>query len=106
MAKMVQETRRFGVIQEVLNKAIPYALRRSGAVGVCETSTGTFTGRIPINFWTWGEILEIQVERDATLRAQSRCSFPFQIIDLGMNRRNLDRFFEWVNDYIALYGTK
>jgi len=106
MAKKVQETRRFGVTQEVLTKAIPYALRRSGAVRVCETSTGTFTGRVPINWCSWGENLEIQVEGNATVRAQSRCSFPTQIIDWGKNRRNLDRFFEWVNDYIALHGTK
>lgn len=101
MAKKVQEVRRFGVTNEVLNHAIPYALGSMGAVRVNEVSSGIFTASFPVSWCSWGETVEVSLDGDASLRAQSRCVFPAQVIDWGKNKRNLERFFSRVGDYIA-----
>ena len=104
MAKRVERTRRFSVGREVLEKAVPYALRRVGAVQVHRESTGVTTARMRVNWCSWGEAMEVQIGDGGDVRAVSRCTFPTQIIDWGKNRRNLERLFGWMDDFIELHG--
>jgi hypothetical protein len=46
-----------------------------------------------INFWTWGETIEIQIG-NSFIELTSRCSFPMQCFDWGKNKINVLKLIE------------
>ncbi len=47
----------------------------------------------PMNGLSWGETIIISFENPAESFIRSECSFPLQLFDWGVNKRNVNEFF-------------
>jgi hypothetical protein len=59
---------------------------------VLRDEPGLIEVRVRINFWSWGELVAIQLG-DGFVDVLSRCRAPSQCIDWGRNERNVEAFF-------------
>ncbi len=59
---------------------------------VLRDEQGLIELRVRINFWSWGELVAIQIG-DGFVDVLSRCRAPTQFIDWGRNQRNVEAFF-------------
>lgn len=53
----------------------------------------------PLSFWSWGEIILIDVQEDE-IHVKSRSKYITQWYDFGQNKRNVTEFFKTVKKYI------
>jgi|TARA_B110000495_G_C22447960_1_gene280219 hypothetical protein len=50
---------------------------------------GILEYKVPLTMRSWGERVRITIE-EGSIRIESWCSFPTQVIDWGKNRQNVD----------------
>jgi hypothetical protein len=53
---------------------------------------------VGVNFWSWGEKVSVEIDRGGTISVESRCRLPTQCFDWGKNQRNIDAFFQLVDE--------
>ncbi len=61
-----------------------------------ERAFGRYEGRMPFNFWSFGEILSVTIGPDGQLQITSKCVMPTQCFDWGKNRRNVEKLVELI----------
>jgi len=71
-------------------EAVEQALLRLGW-DYQQTERGHWQATIPWNFWSWGEVVELELGADGTLAVRSRCTWVLQCFDWGKNRQNVKR---------------
>ena len=64
---------------------------------------GVLNASVPVNWASWGEKIDVSLTKspggtDVVVRSQ--CAFPFQILDWGKNKRNVD----WITRRIEVPG--
>ncbi|MFT0211791.1 DUF1499 domain-containing protein [Pseudomonas sp. F1_0610] len=45
-----------------------------------------------VNWLSWGEDISIYVMPDTSIQIESKCILPTQCIDLGKNKKNVEKF--------------
>ena len=50
---------------------------------------GMLEYKVPLTMRSWGERVRVTIE-EGSIRIESWCSFPTQVIDWGKNRQNVD----------------
>jgi len=103
MARKAEDARTFDVGQDILKKAVRYALLRIGAVVVSQDANGIIIARLPPSWWGFGEQMEIRVGDGGKVSAISRNMWLIPLFG-SKNRRNIYFFFEWIGDFIELYA--
>lgn len=64
----------------------------------------TITAEVRVNLSSWGEKITLTITStpEGTLvSVHSLCSFPFQVVDWGKNRRNTGRLLSGIGDQLA-----
>lgn len=95
-----EETRRYGLHYDLLNNA---AINAVNALGWRYNTYAPyqFSLRINASFWSWGELVNVNIYGDGTVYVGSQCSFPIQWFDWGKNKKNIARFFAMLDYYIS-----
>ena len=81
---------------EQAEAAVYQAFLNVGLSGV-NGGAGQLRGATTVSLMSWGENLEAWIShgpRGAVVRLRSECSMPTAFIDLGKNRKNLERVVE------------
>ena len=60
--------------------------------------------KVSLNFWSWGEHVRLGVE-ERSIRISSECRFPFQVIDWGKNRKNVEAVRQRIHEAISAATT-
>jgi hypothetical protein len=94
------ETRSYLVPENSLRASIENALKAL-KWDYRETKQDTYYGHRPASFWSWGEIYEIEVT-NGNVTMTSTCQFPWTIISWGKNKRNVSRFFSYLESNIKI----
>ncbi|MBI1375498.1 MAG: hypothetical protein GC159_22525 [Phycisphaera sp.] len=50
--------------------------------------------RVPLSFWSFGEIVKATISEAGSVQVESRCAWPLQVIDWGKNKRNCNDLLE------------
>ena len=58
-------------------------------------------GNTGMNLWSYGENIKIERHAGGRVTIRSECKMPTQCIDWGRNKRNVNLFFERLEDYVA-----
>ncbi len=56
------------------------------------------------NFWSYGEVINVYVQPSGEVIVNSECSFPLQLFDWGVNKRNCTRILAGVANRLAASG--
>jgi hypothetical protein len=56
---------------------------------------------VGVNFWSWGEQVSVEIDREGTVQIESRCRLPTQCLDWGKNQRNVDAFLKLVEEKVG-----
>ena len=102
MAHSARLSRDFRFSPSDLRSAVQHALRLTDAQDI-NWSNGdrNVSARLKMNFWSFGERLQIAISDESRLSALSQCVWPGQIFDWGKNERNLTVFFQHVAEYLG-----
>jgi hypothetical protein len=96
--------RRYGACLDALREAVARALSALEWTAYGNWSGREFVAEVGANFWSWGEFIRVKIDPDGTVRIESKCRLPTQCFDWGKNQRNVDTFFERVDDKARLIG--
>ena len=61
-----------------------------------DKSSGSIIATSPMSFWSWGETIKVTIsvtDEGVEVVAQSKPRVPTQVIDWGINKKNIDNFF-------------
>lgn len=90
--------RRYDSSPDALREAIARALSALGWTAYGNWSGNRFVAEVGVNFWSWGEKINVEIDPNGTIRIESTCRLPTQCFDWGKNQRNVDAFFELVDE--------
>lgn len=80
---------------DVWQRAFEVLRNQQGAAGSMTTShPGVLCASFKTTWRSWGEKVTVHVDQDSDgtlVRIRSACAFPLQVIDWGVNRRNVQR---------------
>ncbi|RJP33108.1 MAG: hypothetical protein C4536_05170 [Actinobacteria bacterium] len=60
-----------------------------------------FSAEGKMSLLSWGETMAINIFQDGTVQMLSKCSFPLQWFDWGKNKKNVVRFFAWLDYFLS-----
>jgi hypothetical protein len=89
-------TRRYDSSPDALREAVARALSALGWTAYGNWSGRCFVAEVGYNFWSWGEKISVEIDREGKIRVESRCMLPTQCFDWGKNQCNVDAFLEEV----------
>jgi hypothetical protein len=69
--------------------AIAQRLEQTMGWRLADRGLGMLEYKVPLTMRSWGERVRITIE-EGSIRIESWCSFPTQVIDWGKNRQNVD----------------
>src|SRR5947208_15368755 len=95
-------SRRYGLSLDVLREAVARALYELDWTGCGNWSGRVFVADVRVNFWSWGEKITIEIDRDGMVWIESKCSLPTQCFDWGKNQGNVDAFFRTLDEKVRL----
>jgi hypothetical protein len=97
-----EEARRYNQHYDYLSYAAANAVNALGWKYTTYTPY-QFGLRTSLSFWSWGELISIDIYSDGTIFIRSECSFPIQMFDWGKNGRNIRQFFQMLDYFIYQY---
>ena len=88
--------------EDEIRAAVQHALNLMDARDVQWLHGGKATSaKLRMNFWSFGERLQIAITEGGKVTAQSECVMPTQVFDWKKNQRNLSVLFEHVSEYLG-----
>jgi hypothetical protein len=87
-----RESRTFHFEQDKLYAAVESALEDLGWPYKLLWSK-EFQARIPTTNWSWHHDFKVTILRGGVIQAESKSAYQEMFIDLGRNRRNVEKFF-------------
>ena len=104
MAKSAQVSRSFDKSIDEVKDALKYALHRMNLKGTLVPGDEMIVQlKVPLNVLSWGETVNIRVKASGEVEIQSTCSYRYQIVDWGKNRRNIEKIFTCMDEYFQGY---
>lgn len=59
---------------------------------LAHTTEDKIYAKAKINWLSWGEDISIRIAQDKSIVIESKCILPTQCIDLGKNKKNVEKF--------------
>ncbi len=57
---------------------------------------GVIHAKSAVNFWSWREKIEVNIDADGSVSMKSECVLPTQVVDWGKNKKNVQQFFAYL----------
>ena len=100
MGKSVQQKRQLDKSSEEIKDALKYALRQMKLSGSLVPGEETkVQAKVPASFWSWGETVDIHIQESQEVEMTSSCNLPFQFIDWGKNKANINKLFNHMDEF-------
>ena len=94
MVANFSETNKYGVDLESLYHASIEALRLCEfKIENADIESGVIKAKTKLTWWSWTEKITIEIKKDGTVYAHSKCSYPLQVVAWGKNKKNVKAFF-------------
>ena len=77
---------------DYLTNAVAEVFRRLGW-SYQMTSPSQFTANASMSFTSWGENITVEIFQNSLVKVESKCAMPFQLVDWGKNKENVQTFF-------------
>ena len=101
-----QDHRRIEADRDAIIAGLKYALRRIPVMRVVWSDEDTLITCVTKMSWgeSFGERVTIRLGDGGELFVESVCRSPWQVFDWGKNERNVCLIYEWMEEYLELFG--
>jgi len=94
MTASYNESRNFDLERDLLLESAKVALEKSKfKIKAFDKTTGIIRAKTKLSWWSWTEVVTVNINENSELQILSKCAFPMQIFDWGKNKQNVKKFF-------------
>ena len=107
MTAKFEESRKFELGKSELMQSAKRALEKCNfKIAIIDEEKGWIRARTKLSWWSWTEVIDVDIKEDGILNIKSVCYFVAQIFAWGKNKRNVKAFFEKMEklDYSQAHG--
>ncbi|MCY2926420.1 MAG: hypothetical protein NT031_13460 [Planctomycetota bacterium] len=95
-------SRDFRATPNQLRAAIRHALDLLAARDIVwSNGDRNVTAKLPMNFWSFGERLNIAITDNSRVSISSACAWPAQVVDWGKNQKNCEILFQHIAEFLG-----
>ncbi len=106
MAASFENSRRFSASFQAVQTAVNGAMQDIGARSIRWSSDRQVSGKVCLNFRSWGEVIHATFDGDGNVWVRSVCAFPLQPFDWGRNADNCRRLLEFINARLTVVAVQ
>lgn len=88
---------------QVFNRSKDAVLALDWSLVFSDESSGSISAKTPLNMWTWGDSVSIQITRieGGNVRVDVSSGTSYQLVDWGKTSKNIEQFYRKLDELVG-----